>query len=284
MSEFRVEYISNSGFSFKHVLTPTSDMHKRSVSTTHSHPTFEIYYLINGNVNLHVSGQTYRIQRGDIVILNAYENHYVEVNPNEDYERYVVEFILDNIPTIKGITPLYDFFYVHPPIAFLKKDIVKETNILNVLKDMEEISSHPHKYTNHLLSSDIAKLVSLIAYHLEANDDQAEDISNIVSQTDVYIHKTIQYINANIQNKITIDDVAENVHLSKSYLQHIFKNKLGIAISEYIFKQKMNCAKFMLSSGKSLSETANALGYTYYSTFSAHYKKLFGVAPKNHSH
>ena len=75
MSEFKVEYISNSGFSFKHVLTPTSDMYKRSVSTTHSHPTFEIYYLINGNVNLHVSGQTYRIQTGDIVILNAYENH-----------------------------------------------------------------------------------------------------------------------------------------------------------------------------------------------------------------
>ena len=98
------------------------------------------------------------------------------------------------------------------------------------------------------------------------------------------VHKSIQFINANIQNKITIDDVADNVHLSKSYLQHIFKNKLGIAISEYIFRQKMNCAKFMLSSGKSLSETSKALGYSYYSTFSAHYKKLFGVAPKNHSH
>lgn len=284
MAEYRVEYISNSGFYFKHVNTPISEMSKRSVSTTHSHSTFEVYYLANGNVTLHVSGQSYKIQKGDIVILNAYENHYVEVEPTEDYERYVVEFLLDNIPTIKGITPLYDFFYVHPPIAFLKSDIVKTTNIFNVLKDMENMAAHPHKYTNHLLSANISKLVSMIAYHLEANDEQAEDISNIVSQTDVYIHKSIQFINANIQNKITIDDVADNVHLSKSYLQHIFKNKLGIAISEYIFKQKMNCAKFMLSSGKSLSETAKALGYTYYSTFSAHYKKLFGIAPKNHSH
>ena len=284
MSEKKIEYISHSGFSFKHVLTPVSEMSKRSLSTTHAHPTFEIYYLLNGNVHLHVSGQTYFIQTGDIVVLNAYENHYVEVNPNEDYERYVVEFLLDNIPTIKGITPLYDFFYVHPPIAFLKKEIVQNSEIPALLREMEEISANPHKYTNHLLSSDISKLISLIAYHLEANDELDEDISNIVSQTDVYIHKSIQFINANVQNKITIDDVADSVHLSKSYLQHIFKNKLGIAISEYIFKQKMNCAKFMLSSGKSLTETASALGYTYYSTFSAHYKKLFGVAPKNHSH
>ena len=161
MSEFKVEYISNSGFSFKHVLTPKSEMVKRSLSTTHAHSTFEIYYLLNGNVNLHVSGQTYHIQKGDIVVLNAYENHYVEVNPDEDYERYVVEFLLDNIPTIKGITPLYDFFYAHPPIAFLKRDIVKETQILDVLKEMEEISSNPHKYTNHLLSADISKLITL---------------------------------------------------------------------------------------------------------------------------
>lgn len=284
MSEFKVEYISSSGFSFKHVITPQSDMYKRNVSTTHAHSTFEIYYLLGGKVNLHVSGQTYQIQKGDVVILNAYENHYVEVDPNEDYNRCVTEFLLDNIPAIKGVTPLYDFFYVHPPIAFLKSDIVKETKIPEIFKEMEEISAHPHKYTDHLLCSEISKLVSLIAYNLEANDSQAEDINNIVSQTDVYIHKSIQFINANVQAKITIDDVADSVHLSKSYLQHIFKNKLGIAISEYIFRQKMNCAKFMLSSGKSLTETASALGYTYYSTFSAHYKKLFGVAPKNHSH
>lgn len=283
MSEFRVEYISSSGFSFKHVCTPQSDMHLRNVSTTHAHSTFEIYTLLSGVVNLHVSGQTYRIQKGDIVVLNAYENHYVEVSENVDYDRCVVEFLLDNIPAFKNITPLYDFFYTHPPIAFLKSEIVSQTKIPDILKEMEAICAHPHKYTDHLLCSEISKLVSLIALNLEANDSEAEDIDKIVSQTDIYIHKSIQFINANIQSKITIDDVADSVHLSKSYLQHIFKNKLGIAISEYIFRQKMNCAKFMLSSGKSLSETATALGYTYYSTFSAHYKKLFGVAPKNHS-
>ena len=58
MSEKKIEYISHSGFSFKHVLTPVSEMSKRSLSTTHAHPTFEIYYLLNGNVHLHVSGQT----------------------------------------------------------------------------------------------------------------------------------------------------------------------------------------------------------------------------------
>ena len=284
MDEYRAEYISSSGFYFKHVITSREFMKEKNVSTTHSHSTFEIYYLHSGTVDLHVSGQTYRIQKGDIVILNAYENHYLEVNPNEEYDRCVAEFLLDNIPAFKGVTPLYDFFYTHPPIAFLKSDIVKKTNIPEILLEMEEIATHPHKYTDHLLCSEISKLVSVIAYELEANDSQAEDINNIVSQTDVYIHKSIQFINANIQSKITIDDVANSVHLSKSYLQHIFKNKLGIAISEYIFRQKMNCAKFLLSNGKSLTETATTLGYTYYSTFSAHYKKLFGVAPKNHSH
>ena len=96
------------------------------------------------------------------------------------------------------------------------------------------------------------------------------------------INGVSNYIKANLDKKITIDDISNSVFLSKSYLQHLFKQYYGIPVSEYVFIQKMHVAQHMLENGASLAETASALGYKYYSSFCMNYKKYFGIPPKSH--
>lgn len=280
MNKPDIYYTSKSGFTFHHILTDIYEIKEKTQNISHSHPQFEVYYLVSGDVYYHVSGKTYHANKGDVLLLNAFESHFVEVLPTEDYERYVVEFTLDNIPTLNGITPLYDFFHSHPQVLILSKNIVDTTNILSTLQKMENECQNVNKYTNHFLLADIITLVTNITMKLEEAEGLQELEISTINSNSVYINNITQYINANVSKKITIDDVAKAVHLSKSYLQHLFKDVIGVPLATYIFRQKMHSANFMLQNGKSLNDTAVALGYTYYSTFSAHYKKFFGKCPK----
>ena len=70
------------------------------------------------------------------------------------------------------------------------------------------------------------------------------------------------------------------MNYSKSYLQHVFKETIGVPISQYILIQKMQTANFLLEEGKSLKVIAYELGFKYYPTFFSAYKKFFGYCPK----
>lgn len=281
MATAHLDYRSKVGFSFRHYHTSLYELRERAANVSHSHPQYEIFYLVSGEVYYHIAGQTYHVSKGDVLLLNAFTSHSLEVLPVEDYERYVVEFDIDNIPSLNGITPIADFFNSHSPIMFLSKEVVDRTMIISTLERMESLLINVNKYTNHYLLSYIINLVTQIAETLEQEEGLQILPTLETNSSEIYINKATQYISANISEKITIDDIANSIHLSRSYLQHLFKDVVGTSISDYIVHQKMYAANFMLANGKSLQDTAAALGYTYYSTFSAQYKKLFGKPPKS---
>lgn len=280
MAQQKLVYSSNAGFSFRHVKTTIFEIKESSPNISHSHPQYEIYYLISGEVYYHVGGATYHIKKGDVLLLNSFVSHSLEILPSEDYERYVVEFEIANIPTIKGITPIAVFFNSNSPITFLPKTIVDKSTIVESFKNIENECLNHTKYTNHHVLSHIIELVTKISEKIEESEGVNAISTSSFKHTDIYINKITQYISANVSNKITIDDIANNVHLSRSYLQHLFKDIIGTSISNYILQQKMHAANFMIVNGKSLQEAASLLGYTYYSTFCMHYKKVFGKSPK----
>lgn len=276
-----ITYDSKTGFTFHHTLSTVEQIKSYGADQRHSHPQYEIYYLISGNVKYHISGQTYVIKKGDILILNAFEYHRTEILPTEDYDRYVLEFTGENVPIINGFNPLENFFKVNPFISFIPKEIVKKYKIFDYLKEVEEEAKNVNSYTNHAILSLIIGVVSRIGKAINEIENVSSLNISLGSLTDEYVNKAIAYINKNVHKKIKIEDIALSINISKSYLQHLFKNSVGIPISTYINKQKMQVAQFMIKSGKSLEEIANELGYEYYSTFSASYKKFFGVSPRN---
>ena len=146
---------------------------------------------------------------------------------------------------------------------------------------MEEEVLNKNEFTAHIVLSYILRILSIACLSTsEMDNTQMPVIDDEFDKHTSYINETVQYINANVDKKLTIDEIAEQVHISRSYLQHLFKKCVGLSLSDYIFRQKMHSAKYMLANGKSFTETANALGYKYYSTFSADYKKMFGTSPK----
>lgn len=93
----------------------------------------------------------------------------------------------------------------------------------------------------------------------------------------------IEYIYSNIKERITIEDLAAHTGLSTSYLSRLFKEEVGISISDYIREKKVEKAQNLLKfCDYSLIEIASYLSFSSQSHFIQIFKKFVGMTPKKY--
>lgn len=94
------------------------------------------------------------------------------------------------------------------------------------------------------------------------------------------IFRCMNYIQSHTNEAIGIEDVAEQIHRSSSYLMRRFKAELGMSVGEYITKCKLEEACDLLTYGnRSLAEISTYLGYSSQSYFQNVFKKQYGLTP-----
>lgn len=97
------------------------------------------------------------------------------------------------------------------------------------------------------------------------------------------VDRTIQYINTNFRNDITLDDLSEVVHLNKSYLIRLFRRQTGLSPMEYLRDYRLSYAEhLLLNTNMSINEIAFSCGYNSPSFFSDQFKRKFAVTPKTY--
>ena len=95
------------------------------------------------------------------------------------------------------------------------------------------------------------------------------------------IIQAIDYISEHLHNRIMIQEVAEYLNLSVSYLSRLFKSEVNMPFSEYVNMKKVEAAANMLRFTKySDVEISNTLNYSSQSYFIKVFKKYTGVTPK----
>ena len=211
------------------------------------------------------------------MVLNAYEYHVVDADPNIPYERSVLQIPPDIIPALNEVDPIKDFFTPSNYLFIIRKDDVSKTKIKEIMQNIYDLCLEDNRYRDHLILSKIIELVIEISNIKNSISNEKKDEFSEYAHPQIY--KCIQYINNNLDKKISIDDITNNLTISKSRIQHLFKDVMGYSISDYIIKQKMMAAQKFLLWDKTPFEVAHMLGYDYYSTFFTAFKKFFGYTP-----
>jgi two-component system response regulator YesN len=104
-----------------------------------------------------------------------------------------------------------------------------------------------------------------------------------INQIQVLVRQAIDYIEANYANNISLNLVANHVHLSPAYLSRIFNEKTGVGFTEYLAQVRLKKAKQQLRmSTETIDQIAAATGFMSSSYFSAVFKKHEGVTPSEY--
>ncbi|MDJ0595354.1 MAG: AraC family transcriptional regulator [Pleurocapsa sp. MO_226.B13] len=98
------------------------------------------------------------------------------------------------------------------------------------------------------------------------------------------LQTAIDYIQANLENKIGLDDFAQITNISPYYFCRLFKKSTGITPYQYLIKCRIEKAKVLLKQEKlSITDIALEVGFSNQSHLTKHFKRLVGVTPKKFS-
>jgi AraC family transcriptional regulator len=91
----------------------------------------------------------------------------------------------------------------------------------------------------------------------------------------------IDYIMANLDNRPTLERMAELVHLSPDYFARQFKAATGLAPYPFVIARRVERAQELLSGRQevSLAEVAIGAGFSDQSRLCLHFKRIAGVTP-----
>jgi two-component system response regulator YesN len=95
------------------------------------------------------------------------------------------------------------------------------------------------------------------------------------------VNRIIGFIRQNYDNPdLSVTMIADNIHLTPTYICHLFKDTLGVTIGEYITRQRINKAKDLLRAGTyKVKDLARLVGYRSGSYFSYAFKRETGYSP-----
>ncbi|MDF2484073.1 MAG: hypothetical protein K0R46_241 [Herbinix sp.] len=105
-----------------------------------------------------------------------------------------------------------------------------------------------------------------------------ENSSNRADNTEILIKKAVQYINDNYNKKITLDDIAGYVGISKYYFSVLFKKEKDITFSSYLNSVRIEKAKQLLKNPQTtINDVVYEVGFNDAQYFSKTFKKYVGM-------
>ena len=90
----------------------------------------------------------------------------------------------------------------------------------------------------------------------------------------------MQYMEERYADSITLDELANHVHMNRSYISHLFKKETGRNINTYLLELRMEKAKILLkNSNHNIQDICCQIGIPDSAYFSKVFKKYAGMTP-----
>lgn len=226
-----------------------------------------IHYILDGKGEFTVNNKTYKLGKREGFLIRPGETTYYKADDNNPWIYMWIGF-----NGLKSETYLkYANLSVNNPIFKYDKDNLLKKYILDILS------------LNMMTHSNELKIEGLLYLFLGTliENNKYKDYSNNYSVREIYINKSIEYINNNYSSNIKISDIASHVGLNRSYFSNLFTKTLGISPQEYLLSLRMEKACNLLGNSQlTIGEVSMQVGYMDQLTFSKIFKKTKGVSPK----
>lgn len=229
----------------------------------HVHDVAEFVHLTEGEAEFLVDGNRYALKPGDtIAIFPLVPHQYLRFS--QDAKGLSVFLISNAIAEYQ--TVLTSLRPVIPVIgrSALREDAGYTLSRLNELMNKSEPAfdlAFVHLFLSHLFS--VMKLKPAC----------------VCTDKNLAI-RVIEYITANYQQPLLLQNTADALGISASHLSHLMSQQLGIGFRQYINTMRVNHAKTLIAETRmSMADIATQCGYTTQRSFNRAFLEVCGVTP-----
>ena len=231
-------------------------------SVYHGTKTLEINYIRNGYGRVIVEDKEYDIKGGSYIVIPEFVSY--SIIPIEPIDIYSIYLLIDNKTGYKEYIPLVNNYYVGNDKSSLIMDF---DDLYYELKNLK------FGY-NEIVVSDFKKIIVKILRNEKIDGKRLSHWDTGSLQFD------IEEIFTNEFSTITINELADRVHLSTRELQRYLIKNYKKSFNELKTEAKMNfAANKLIYSDIKISELYELVGYSTPEHFSYAFKKYFGISP-----
>ena len=239
---------------------------------THFHQDIEILYIVEGETAVK-EGETYRLGKDDIAVINSNQPHAYSSARNTIAFRILIPY-----RTFRKLIREEYFIFCCNSVLYTSRDdrdlrILIETLLLRYL-NME-----------HADLSEIASLLFQIIHKLTADYRMDRDSLKIYLKEHMSekIDRILNYINHYYYEPLSLTDVAAHFQVSETYLSRYFKKKTGQNFINYLNEVRIeNAALELRGTDASITNIAMDSGFSTPSVLNRYYKKKYGITPSEY--
>lgn len=250
----------------------------------HYHDFYEIIYIAEGEFSSFVDHATYHLKKGDFLLLDRnvmHHYHYVE-GRHENSRRIILWVSEETLVALSGgftdLTACFhnaDGYAYHFPIYY-------EEMLRNLLMKiaLEEAPDMKLEGGKKLLDQ-----VNLTQFFLYLNELSARRTFSYYPEENMrhsLVEQVSDYMDKHLHEEVTVEELANYLHLSKFYLLHRFKELTGTTIHAFLTDKRMIRACEYLGKEVPIGEISSLCGFGEYSVFLRNFKRAYGMSPREY--
>lgn len=227
-----------------------------------------IHYVISGKGTYRQGEKTYHLQEGDLFIVYPYRQVCYEADEKDPWEYTWVGFSGSDVATILRGT---DFEEERP----ILRANGKNERIKKYIMDIYEAKGLSFESAMEMTG----RLYLFLAYLVR----NSKNSPFFAQQGYIYAKKAADYIASHYSYPITVEEVADYVGVSRSYLFRCFQDYVNTSPKMYLTEVRIRQACGLLEkSDLSVSAIARSVGFVDGLYFSKAFKKRKGLSPRDY--
>lgn len=243
----------------------------------HFHEFDKIVVLLSGKVDYNVEGTTYRLSPWDVLLVRHHMIHKAIIDKTEPYDRIII--YVDSVAFEKYAPHggLADCFVEAERRSYclMRPDADERKALSEQLLRLETATEDKAFGADIMRSTLLVQLLVLLNRILQGDEGRAHDNS----ECDEKIAAVLSYINENLANAPSIDELAAISFLSRYHFMRLFKAQTGYTVHNYIRQKRLNQAARLIREGVPAVRAAAECGFSDYSAFHRAFTSTFGVSP-----
>ncbi|KAB7672112.1 GH39 family glycosyl hydrolase [Bacillus sp. B1-b2] len=239
----------------------------------HAHKDIELIYVIEGNLEVKIKSDSFRLNKSDFVIVNSNELHSFQSENNNLF--VIIHF---NYLQIRSVLQQENLFF---QCNSLEETSASNQQIKQVIEEVLSVYLKESDFSIAEFWEKVLKLVSIIQLnylrdrkHQEIKPLQSEELAN------ERVMEILEYVENNFREALTLEEVASTQYITVPYLSKFFKKQTGKTFLQYLNKVRLaHAVNELINTKKSITRIALDNGFPNLVAFNRVFNDKFKMKP-----
>lgn len=263
-------------------------MDESSTSNFHSHEFIEIFYCLEGSAKQKIDDKEETIKPGDVFIFNSGVYHkFYDIKGT--FQIVNVMFLSRLLFDVSSKNFIEEYFIKE--FGALKTEFFEKAKYLKIVEKESRINYNIHffnmlteyKYIKNISVKILRKELELLLLNIGRDYLCKDQLLQFSMENKKTIQSVVDHINENVCQINKVEDLVKEIPYNLSYFNRIFQRYMGVSVSKYIKKKKIDYSCFLLrNTDMSIEQVAETIGYYDLKNFYRMFKSLRKETPSEY--